>query len=343
MPEQPEIPCGPAVLTRPHAAHDWQPQPGMDPVRCPGHGDQAEPHACNLGASTYYCPTSGGIESDCHGGFDTCCDQPQLHVAAVGSTSTPDPLAPFRALADQYAAKAAEAERNAEASIGDARLAQQGIAAGWQSAEFLLRHTLDDLDSPRTTGNNPLASDNAETCCVCGGRPVTYENYRDQVFCAHCSECQCSLPDGTCAVPLCPDCEARPGDEHADGCDVARCPTTGRQRLTCDQGESCAGHLCRTRWAGRLPELLPPRPTSEDAAAHFILTKICTTNGYRTPPPGVPITIDDLANLDQMIGHGTPLGEAVGDVIGLAAWRAQQADAVLDQRIRRAFDGPEGI
>ncbi|MCT9092893.1 hypothetical protein N4G70_29070 [Streptomyces sp. ASQP_92] len=57
-----------------------------------------------------------------------------------------EPLAPFRALADQYAAKAAEAARNAEAStMADARLAQQGIAAGWQSAEFLLRHTLADL------------------------------------------------------------------------------------------------------------------------------------------------------------------------------------------------------
>ncbi|GHB55812.1 hypothetical protein GCM10010331_49590 [Streptomyces xanthochromogenes] len=87
----------------------------------------------------------------------------------------------------------------------------------------------------------------------------------------------------------------------------------------------------------------PPAPSasnSEDAAAHFILTKICTTNGYRPPPPGVPITIDDLAKLDQMIGHGTPLGEAVGDVIGLAAWQAQQADAVLDQRIRDAYSQP---
>ncbi|MGW5529437.1 hypothetical protein [Streptomyces xanthochromogenes] len=62
------------------------------------------------------------------------------------------PLARFRALADRYAAEAAEAARNAETSttIGDARLAQEGIAAGWRHAEFLLRHTLDDLDNSAT-------------------------------------------------------------------------------------------------------------------------------------------------------------------------------------------------
>jgi hypothetical protein len=66
-----------------------------------------------------------------------------------------DPLAPFRALADQYATQAADAARNATASTGDARLAQQGIAAGWQHAEFLLRQTIDDLDnSPASEGGN---------------------------------------------------------------------------------------------------------------------------------------------------------------------------------------------
>jgi hypothetical protein len=29
-------------------------------------------------------------------------------------------------------------------------------------------------------------------CCVCGGGPVTYRNYRDQPFCAHCANCQCA-------------------------------------------------------------------------------------------------------------------------------------------------------
>lgn len=36
-------------------------------------------HVCNPGATTYYCPTAGETESDCHGGFDTCCDRPDLH------------------------------------------------------------------------------------------------------------------------------------------------------------------------------------------------------------------------------------------------------------------------
>jgi hypothetical protein len=51
----------------------------------------------------------------------------------------------------------------------------------------------------------------------------------------------------------CPDCAVQPGQVHADGCDVARCPTTGRQRLTCNRGDTC-GDRCRTRWTGQWPE-----------------------------------------------------------------------------------------
>jgi hypothetical protein len=29
--------CSRAILSRPHPAHGWYPQPGMDPVDCPGH------------------------------------------------------------------------------------------------------------------------------------------------------------------------------------------------------------------------------------------------------------------------------------------------------------------
>lgn len=36
-------------------------------------------HVCRPGASLYYCPASGAAESDCHGGFGTCCDQPDRH------------------------------------------------------------------------------------------------------------------------------------------------------------------------------------------------------------------------------------------------------------------------
>jgi len=36
-------------------------------------------HVCKPGATTYYCPASGETESDCHGGFDVCCAQPEDH------------------------------------------------------------------------------------------------------------------------------------------------------------------------------------------------------------------------------------------------------------------------
>lgn len=40
----------------------------------------------------------------------------------------------------------------------------------------------------------PEASAPAEqpVCCVCGGGPVTYRNYRDLPFCWPCADCQCA-------------------------------------------------------------------------------------------------------------------------------------------------------
>jgi hypothetical protein len=35
------LPCSTATLRQPHPPHDWEPQPGMNPVHCPGH-DQTE-------------------------------------------------------------------------------------------------------------------------------------------------------------------------------------------------------------------------------------------------------------------------------------------------------------
>ncbi|MEU9218840.1 hypothetical protein AB0D47_20090 [Streptomyces sp. NPDC048376] len=32
------LPCSTATLRQPHPPHDWEPQPGMDPVHCPGGG-----------------------------------------------------------------------------------------------------------------------------------------------------------------------------------------------------------------------------------------------------------------------------------------------------------------
>ncbi|WP_318205355.1 hypothetical protein [Streptomyces sp. SCL15-4] len=41
---------------------------------------QQDAHVCRPGAGYYYCPTSARVESDCHGGFDVCCDRPELHL-----------------------------------------------------------------------------------------------------------------------------------------------------------------------------------------------------------------------------------------------------------------------
>ncbi|CAL9647726.1 hypothetical protein [Streptomyces sp. enrichment culture] len=39
------LPCSTTTLRQPHPAHDWEPQPGMNPVHCPGsgQGDTDEP------------------------------------------------------------------------------------------------------------------------------------------------------------------------------------------------------------------------------------------------------------------------------------------------------------
>ena len=46
-------------------------------------------HVCRPGASVYYCPTGGSTESDCHGGFDVCCDQPDLHQPVIARGGNP--------------------------------------------------------------------------------------------------------------------------------------------------------------------------------------------------------------------------------------------------------------
>jgi hypothetical protein len=57
------VPCGAAVLHRPHAAHSWAVQPGMDPVRCVGSADRTVP-TCGAPHATYP---------------ETMCTEPPLH------------------------------------------------------------------------------------------------------------------------------------------------------------------------------------------------------------------------------------------------------------------------
>lgn len=68
------------------------------------------------------------------------------------------------------------------------------------------------------------------------------------------------------ADAACPDCAVPPGEPHQDGCDVAQCLWTGRQRLMCPRagtieevhqltdGTGFVPHNCgRDVWTGRWP------------------------------------------------------------------------------------------
>ncbi|WP_141662951.1 hypothetical protein [Streptomyces sp. Wb2n-11] len=62
-------------------------------------------HVCKPGASLYYCPTVGEVESDCHGGFDVCCGKPELHVPIDRTAHELAQLRAEVAAARQYAAE----------------------------------------------------------------------------------------------------------------------------------------------------------------------------------------------------------------------------------------------
>lgn len=53
---------------------------GMRPVPRTPEPEAPEEHVCKPGATLYYCPEAGEVESDCHGGFDVCCSSPERHI-----------------------------------------------------------------------------------------------------------------------------------------------------------------------------------------------------------------------------------------------------------------------
>lgn len=55
----------------------------------------------------------------------------------------------------------------------------------------------------------------------------------------------------TTATKLCPDCGARVGEKHKDGCDVERCPHCGWQALGCAHFHPDDPR--RQAWDGRWP------------------------------------------------------------------------------------------
>lgn len=51
----------------------------------------------------------------------------------------------------------------------------------------------------------------------------------------------------------CHDCNAKPGQVHADGCDTERCSVCGGQRLQCSEGCSPGHDKAFARWTGIWP------------------------------------------------------------------------------------------
>jgi hypothetical protein len=49
----------------------------------------------------------------------------------------------------------------------------------------------------------------------------------------------------------CPDCGVPPGSKHEDECDVERCPSCGRQLVSCDCPEDLV--INRLPWTGTWP------------------------------------------------------------------------------------------
>src|SRR5690349_18192734 len=69
----------------------WMDQEGVAPADAETAEPEApeEEHVCTPGATLYYCPTAGEVESSCHGGFDVCCSAPEKHILIDPSPRRP--------------------------------------------------------------------------------------------------------------------------------------------------------------------------------------------------------------------------------------------------------------
>ena len=71
-------------------------------------------------------------------------------------------------------------------------------------------------------------------------------------------DCAASAVERRVSRP-CPDCGAKPGEQHNDGCDVERCPNCGGQMISCDC--DCEGEIeiPRLPWTGEWPGVMECR------------------------------------------------------------------------------------
>lgn len=84
----------------------------------------------------------------------------------------------------------------------------------------------------------------------------------------------------------CPDCGAKVGEIHRDGCDIEPCPACGRQFLSCD----CETDLPPLPWEGQMP--------GESDCERLGLWATMGPHGWTPCAKGTPgLTIHDLNTL----------------------------------------------
>ncbi|MFI9418020.1 hypothetical protein [Streptomyces werraensis] len=101
----------------------------------------------------------------------------------------------------------------------------------WRADATIARALFDGGDEPTTH------------CCVCGGQPVVYENFRDQPFCAECANCECG--QDTC-VRTRPDTDVPPSGPARPP--VLGTPTTSADTVRTPQPDAASGRPDTPEW-----------------------------------------------------------------------------------------------